>query len=173
MAGESWITDELRATIGKITRSSTGIATKAQIKRFAQAVGDCNPLYTNQEYAQKSIHGGLIAPPLFDGDCLDYGGAETEYDILPNGSRGGQPGQDVPLPKELIETLDGGSEYSIYRRIHAGDEITSTWKIVDIYEKVGKRGGRLLFIVYEATLTNQNDETVMICRGTLIKSKRT
>ncbi len=171
MVEESLITDEATAIIGKVTKTVPGIATVSQIKRYAQAVGDRNPLYTSEEYARKSAYGGIIAPPLFDEKCLDYGGAETEHEVLPNGSRADQQGHDVPLPKGFDESVAGGTEYTFYRPIHAGDVITTTRKVADMYEKVGRRAGKMLLIVYETTLTNQRGEVVMTIRHTIIKSK--
>ena len=40
-------------------------ATRDNIKNFAEAVGDNNPLWINEEYARKSRFGGVIAPPTF------------------------------------------------------------------------------------------------------------
>jgi uncharacterized protein len=33
------------------------------IRNWAEAIGDANPVYTDAEYAARSVHGGLVAPP--------------------------------------------------------------------------------------------------------------
>jgi len=38
-------------------------ATKGAITRFANGIGDPNPLWQSQDYAQKSCYGGIVAPP--------------------------------------------------------------------------------------------------------------
>lgn len=38
-------------------------ATKKAIKRFVDAIGDPNPLWSNEEYARKSRYGKIVAPP--------------------------------------------------------------------------------------------------------------
>ena len=45
-------------------------ATRLAILRFAEGIGDGNPLWTDPAYAEKSVHGGLIAPPSFIFACL-------------------------------------------------------------------------------------------------------
>ncbi len=37
--------------------------TAEAIKMVANAVGDRNPVYTDADYAAKSVHGGIVAPP--------------------------------------------------------------------------------------------------------------
>jgi len=37
--------------------------TDKDIRRFAQAIDDPNPLYYDEEYAKKTIYKGIIAPP--------------------------------------------------------------------------------------------------------------
>jgi hypothetical protein len=33
------------------------------IRNWAEAIGDLNPVYTDSEFAARSVHGGLVAPP--------------------------------------------------------------------------------------------------------------
>ena len=65
--------DEMRSLIGTELRydgcQNNEYATRLAILRFAEGIGDGNPLWTDPAYAEKSVHGGLIAPPSF---CLLY-----------------------------------------------------------------------------------------------------
>jgi hypothetical protein len=71
-------TDEMlanmRALIGKELRyescQNNEFATRLAILRFIEGIGDDNPLWSNEEYANNSPHGGLIAPPSFIFACL-------------------------------------------------------------------------------------------------------
>ncbi|PRX51195.1 hypothetical protein B0I33_101348 [Prauserella shujinwangii] len=36
---------------------------QAMVNNWVEAIGDANPVYTDEEYARRSIHGGLVAPP--------------------------------------------------------------------------------------------------------------
>lgn len=71
-------TDEMlanmRALIGTDLRTDSCVnneyATRLAILRFAEGIGDDNPLWTDEAYAQQSPHGTLIAPPSFIFACL-------------------------------------------------------------------------------------------------------
>lgn len=66
--------DEMRALIGTELRTEASInneyATRLAILRFAEGIGDDNPLWTDAAYAATTPHGGLIAPPSFIFACL-------------------------------------------------------------------------------------------------------
>src|SRR5579864_9014607 len=65
---------EMRALIGTELRTDACInneyATRLAILRFAEGIGDDNPLWTDAAYAERSPHGTLIAPPSFIFACL-------------------------------------------------------------------------------------------------------
>ena len=66
--------DQMRALIGTELRTDACVnneyATRLAILRFAEGIGDGNPLWTDPDYAAGSVHGGLIAPPSFIFCCL-------------------------------------------------------------------------------------------------------
>jgi acyl dehydratase len=66
--------DEMRALIGTELRTdaciNNEVATRLAILRFAEGIGDGNPLWTDAQYAAGSPYGGLIAPPSFIFCCL-------------------------------------------------------------------------------------------------------
>lgn len=165
---DSWITEEVRAMIGKEVWSDTGTATLTQIKKFAQSIGEKNPLYFSEEYAKSSRYGGIIAPPLFDDPLLDYDGREAELEILESGSRIVQVGHDIPALEHLRGAFEGDVEYELFKPIRPGDVIKASRKIIDVYEKAG-RSGRMVFIVAETTLRDEKGETVLNCRSTVIR----
>ena len=65
---------EMRALIGTELRTEASVnneyATRLAILRFAEGIGDDNPLWTDPGYAAASPYGGLIAPPSFIFCCL-------------------------------------------------------------------------------------------------------
>ena len=66
MTTESLIPDEARAMIGAESEPVTGYpVSEHEIRRYAYAVDDLNPLWTDPEYARNTRHGGIVAPPLF------------------------------------------------------------------------------------------------------------
>jgi acyl dehydratase len=66
--------EEMRALTGTELRADASVnneyATRLAILRFAEGIGDDNPLWTDEGYAARTRHGGLIAPPSFIFCCL-------------------------------------------------------------------------------------------------------
>ena len=65
---------DMRALIGTELRTEASInneyATRTAILRFCEGIGDDNPLWTDAAYAERTVHGSLIAPPSFVFACL-------------------------------------------------------------------------------------------------------
>ncbi len=138
---------------------------KEVIRRFADAVGDQNPLYYDEEYARNSRYGSIIAPP----GCI----SSPWFGKLKSGA----PSSDVreELRAALIKAgytnpgaIDAGIEYEFFRPVRAGDIIASTSMIKEVVEREGKTG-KMAFTITETTYTNQNDDLVAKTRGTLIQ----
>lgn len=110
------------------------------IRRFAQAIGETNPLYLDPEAACQGPHGGLIASPTFFLVCYP----PKEY----WGSRFPEPGYFL-----------GGLNCDFFQPIRPGDILSGRGKITDIYEKTG-RGGKMLFIIHQLRYANQRGEQV-------------
>ena len=146
MAQESVITPEMRAAVGVESEPYTNEIEKGAIVKFARAIGDSNPIYTDEEAARRSRYGGLVAPPTF-------------FRSL----RSGPMKVDVKNPYPA--NLDGGSEWEYYEPTRPGDRITVTHKISNIFERPG-RLGNMLFIQRETKYVNQFGTTVAIQRTT-------
>jgi acyl dehydratase len=64
-------------------------ATRLAILRFAEGIGDDNPLWTDEQYAAAGPYGGIVAPPSFIFACLGsvqvgwrgLGGFHAETDV--------------------------------------------------------------------------------------------
>jgi acyl dehydratase len=65
---------EMRALIGTELRTEQSVnneyAMRHAILRFAEGIGDDNPLWSDRAYAAGTPHGGVIAPPSFIFCCL-------------------------------------------------------------------------------------------------------
>ena len=163
MAQELLITDEIRSWIGRETSPWTIAVSQRDVKRFAVATDDLNPLYLDEEEAKTTRYGGLIAPPLFYMAPLTEPVAENE--LRPDGLpyEGKFPIPPTPLPR----LMDGGTEIEFFQPIRVGDVLTGRSKITDIYQKEG-RSGPLIFVVRETTFTNQRGELVLVEKGAAI-----
>ncbi len=132
-------------------------ATRDNIKNFADAVGDANPLWINEEYAVKSRFGGITAPPTF----------------LYNVNHGSGPALTSPglPPRRDLALLYAGAELEFCRPIRLGDEFTVKGKSVGIERKQSKSLGPMLFATGEAHYYNQRQELLGIIRTTTCRFK--
>ncbi|RJP70047.1 MAG: MaoC family dehydratase [Candidatus Abyssobacteria bacterium SURF_17] len=139
-----------KSVIGKTTPTCKMDVEKGHIRRFAQAIGDDNPLYYDEEYAKKSRYGGIIAPPTFP----TVFGFEGERVLS---------GLDI----NYARLLHGEQEYEYLKPIMAGDTIRFSTKITDVDVKEGK-GGAMDIIKTEMAGYNQHDEKVFVARSTVV-----
>ena len=65
MADEPVLDEELRLVLDRTGPPAVGEVTAKEIKRFAYAIDDLNPLYLDEEYARSVGLPGVVAPPLF------------------------------------------------------------------------------------------------------------
>jgi acyl dehydratase len=132
----------MRRAIGLASQPVTHEIEKGHIKRFAEAIGDGNPLYQDEAAAQGSRHKGITAPPTF-------------FRAL----------NAAPLPVSpfqfgrLRPGFDAGSEWEYHHPVKAGDRITVTAAVEGFETKAGKNGD-LVFVSIRTTYTNQRGETV-------------
>lgn len=154
---------EARAMIGKRTTPHTYEVTKWAIKRFAQAIGDPNPLYVDETYAKKTNWEGIVAPPLFVFTFAyeDVPENQLREDGWPFGGE-----LDIPLP--MSRGIGGASAIELGEPIRPGDAITVRKKVADVYCKEGK-SGVLYFIVIDITYTNQKGKLVAREKATFIQ----
>ena len=146
MTQESVITDEMRAAVGVESEVYVNDVEKGAIIKFAQAIGDTNPIYNDEEAARQSRYGGIVAPPTF-------------FRSLHSGK------MKVDVSSPYTANLDGGSEWEYYEPVRPGDRIAVSTKISNIFERPG-RLGNMLFIQRETKYVNQFGTTVAIQRTT-------
>ena len=135
--------------------------TARDIRHFAQAIGEEDPVHFDEDYARTTRYGGIVAPPLF---CQMF-----MFEDLPPGAlpADGSPVElDVPVPAH--RTVGGASSYEIFQRVRAGDRITARSTLRDVYTKEG-RSGTLYFILVETEFSNQKNELVARETATYIK----
>jgi acyl dehydratase len=144
-----YVTDEAKQQIGKVTETRTYDIERGAIRRFAEAIGDLNPLFNDEKAARKTPFGGIIAPPTF---CRSLGA----------------PILEVKLNMAQFRGLDGGSDWQYLEPIRPGDRITVQSKLADLRESEG-RLGPMVFMTTETTYTNQYGQVCAIQRATGIR----
>jgi MaoC dehydratase-like protein len=66
--------------------------------------------------------------------------------------------------------LHGEQEFEYVAPIRPGDTLTFRSRTKDVFEKAGKRGGTMLFVIGETEFTNQRGEVVAYMRNTAIET---
>jgi len=144
---QSLLTEEMKRAVGVEWEPSVLEVERGHIRRFAEAIGDPNPLYTDEKHARRSRYGGIIAPPTF-----------LRAVLAP------QPKVELNLPKRV---LDGGSDWEYFGPVRPGDVITARARIASITERALSLGPAL-FVTTEITYSNQFGEVVATQRSTRI-----
>lgn len=121
---------------------------KGRLKFFAKAIGQTDPVYTDEAAARAAGHPALPVPPTFL-FCLEMDAPHPGAirDLL-----------DLPVPK----VLHGEQRFTYHGMAYAGDTLTFQQRIADIYSK---KGGLLEFVVRETRVTNQRGEHVADLHG--------
>jgi acyl dehydratase len=152
MAEENATIEDLKKMVGVEGKTVSLEIEKGMVKMLAEAIGDANPLWQDEEQASRSKYGGIIAPPSLP-LCSMVSGARSRT----------QPELPFPYPRKL----DGGGEWEYYLPVKPGDIITSTGRLADVVERPGKTG-KMAFITFEIIHRNQRGEVVAKTRTTTI-----
>ena len=144
------LTEEMRQqAIGRESEPVTTDAEKGAIIRFAQAIGDDNPLFSDETAARHGRYGGLIAPPTF---LRSMSSSRPE----------------LPFELPLTRMLDGGSDWEYFEPIRPGDRITAVASITDVSERTG-RLGTMVFTTVVTTYRNQLGQVAATQTSTSIR----
>ena len=143
MIDRKWIGHDLGTSVLPIERT--------RLKFFAKAIGETDPVYTDEAAAREAGYSDLPAPPTFlFAAGLDSGSLDRML-------------ADLGVPIERI--LHGEQGFSYHRAVCVGDTITVKEKIVDIYDK---KNGAMEFIVKTAQAHNQKGEPVAEMRMVIV-----
>ena len=147
------IPEELKKLIGASGSPQTYEVEKGAIRRFADAVGDFNPIYSDDEYAQKSRYGAIIAPPGFFGwPTKQARGSPLAVDIPPELE---SAFKQAGYPLSLV--LDGGMEYEFFEPIRAGDTLTAVTTVRNLRERSSETGSIIVSFL-DTVYHNQRGE---------------
>jgi acyl dehydratase len=142
-----------KSEIGNTGKPVTMHVERGKIREFARAIKDDNPIYFDETYAQQAA-GGIMPPPTFS-MTLGFWDDTRQRPLL---------------TYDVRRLLHGEQEFEYLAPIYAGDVLTATARVADVYEKQGSRGGTMTFGILETTFTNQRGEPVLISRSTLVET---
>ena len=125
------VTPALRAHIGRQSAPRSEVVTRRDIRKYAIASGQ----------RQRKYLDGDEAPPLFH-VALFWDVVERDR-LTPDGVS-----IDALLPKFPLErAMAGGLEIEYFARIRPGDTLVATRTLADIFEKQGRSGPLIFYVV--------------------------
>ncbi|MFD1032466.1 MaoC family dehydratase N-terminal domain-containing protein [Metaplanococcus flavidus] len=137
----------LEAMIGRKSEKVKNVIERGAVKKFAEALKDSSPLFTDEEAGKRSRYGRNLAPPTFP----------VTFDS------GSIPGLKLP-GKGLIH---GEQIYQYTRPLFVDEEVFCWLEVKDYYEKTGNFGrmGFLVLIRYGEDASRQllfSEERIVI-----------
>ncbi len=137
-----------RSLIGVWGPASTMKIEFGKIREFAKAVKDPNPVYFDEKTC--------VAPPTFLMTIAHWIG-----DL-------GATRSAVKLDYRRL--LHGEQDFEYVKPIRPGDTLSFRSRTKEVFEKEGKRGGTMTFVIGETEFTNQRGEVVAYMRNTAIET---
>ena len=160
----------------------------SHIMMFARSIGDENPVYYDEDYANSSEAGAVIAPPTFVQASAQF---DPNYFLRPSidgkGWMGSGKNPTSVQPKEPAKSEGGESKsgggggggglhaeqrYVYHRHPKAGDVLTATNKPGKSWEKEGRRSGKLKFNESITEYRDQNGELVVTATSVGVSTER-
>ncbi len=131
--------------VGKEWPATSYEVSKEKIREYATVIGLDNPVYFDREAAKAAGYRDLVAPPMF---CVVYGAPALAPAMF-----------DPDVGMNFAAMVHGSQEFEWDEPAVACDEITTSAKCLEIFEKDGKG-----FYIFESNSVNQNGDQVV--RGT-------
>lgn len=158
--------------IGKDSGELTGEPVLARdIRRYALAIDNLDPVYFDEETARKGRYGGLTAPPGYISWAVGVPGSEKPAGDLGEDGLATFVGiPDIPGAFSL-GWVRGGEELEFVKPVYVNDTVTVRGKVVDMTEKQGK-SGTLILVTSEFVYTNQKGEVLAKHKITMIATPR-
>ena len=143
--GEGDMIEQWRSLVGERSGAVVNGVEKGAVRKFAEAIGDSNPLYVDEEAAKGSRYGGVIAPPTFP-RTLEYGWIE-----------------DMGWPESGM--IHGEHRTSYQRPLRVGEQVYCYTRLKDYHEKEG-REGTLGFVIIERVGESPDGKRIFIIEDT-------
>ena len=136
--------------IGRVFPASQAEVEKGRLRFFAKAIGETNPVYTDEAVAHAAGYPSLPVLPTFL--------FSLEMEKPDPFAWLGEVGMD------LTRILHGEQSFTYHQPACAGDTLTFESRIEDIYDK---KNGALSFVVKAVKVTNQRGAHVADLRSSI------
>ncbi|HEY7797946.1 MAG TPA: MaoC family dehydratase N-terminal domain-containing protein [Hyphomonadaceae bacterium] len=146
------------------------------ILMFARAVGDANPIYSDEAHAMRTEAGGIIAPPTFPQASAQF---DPDYYLRPKIGKpwfGSGRNPTGVAGSEAGGGIAGGlhaeQHFEYHRHLRVGDVLTATVKPGKVWEREGRRSGKLSFSETITEYRDQKGELVVTARSVGVRTER-
>lgn len=139
------------AVIGRRLEPTSLTIDAGRLRFFAKAIGETDPLFTDEAHARGAGHRALPLPPTFL-FAIELEAPEP-FAWLDE------------LGVELTRILHGEQRFTYHRMAYAGDTLTATPTITDVYSK---KNGVLEFIEKTTTVLRGDSEPVADLRTVIV-----
>jgi acyl dehydratase len=156
--------EDLQQYVGHSAPVPLGVVRARDFQRFAIASDDLNPLFFDDEAAQRYGYPGTIAPPLYLSSIFGWGAGPPEKSLLPDGSTS----EDVAsLPLQGLRLMGSGQDLEFVRPVTHGMEITMEQSVESVELKRGKSGSLILIKLVKRYMDGEG-QTLLVNRESFI-----
>jgi len=155
--------EELQSMVGESRVTVENLVVEAgKVAEFSRAIRDENPVHHSADAAEERGFEAIPAPLTF-----------TRVHKFPRYCPPDLAGTDrrgFDLGFDRRYTVHGEQEYVYERPLRAGETLTGTKTLVDVYRKAGGRGGEMTFAELETEYRNEDGDLVLTERQTRIET---
>ena len=142
-----------RALIGRKSEPVRHEVERGELRRFAEALGDPNPVYVDEAAARAAGYSSIVAPPT-------YAAALAANEKFRH---------SLDLGTKALLHVDQQLEFA--RPLVAGDSISITTRVADVQERAGT-AGPMEILVLEDEAHDLQGQLVFKARSTLVIRSR-
>lgn len=142
-----------KSLIGRSLGVTTCEVEKGRLRFFAKAIGETDPVYTDEAAAKAAGYPSLPVPPSFL-MCLEAEGRDTDHIV------------EAVFGFDLGRILHAEQGFEYHAMAFAGDVLTFDTQVADVYEK---KGGALTFVVQCTRVSNQDGRHIADIRSSLVQ----
>ncbi|MEA1015752.1 MaoC family dehydratase [Sphingosinicella sp. LY1275] len=124
----------------------------SEVRRYARATGDFNPLWFDEDYAKAAGYRGRVVPPMVVHEVFRRVGGE--------GGEWADPWISLPLPDGYTDARNAGSESEWLAPVYLNEPLSVECQITGIEARKGKTGNITIFAEREERLINSAGEVV-------------
>jgi acyl dehydratase len=134
-----------RSAIGKRYEPLNYAVGREKIVEYALATGEKNPVHLDLEAARGAGHADVVAPPMF---AVVYQGRSVTEAMF-----------DPELEIDFARLVHGEQAFQWHRLVMAGDELSTTLTVADVWEKM-----EIVFYAFATESVDARGE--LVCAGT-------